>query len=157
MLLAQLSKMVVSKTLNKQTETYTYLHQIAENIKRRSLIFLFTDMFQTSIDAMKLFEALRHLKHNKHEVVLFHVIDKEKELNFNFDNTPKRFIDVETNEFINLYPDTVKEGYESAVDDYFKGIKSKCLQYQIKYVEADINKSFDTILTTYMVERQKFK
>lgn len=156
MLLNQLSNTVVSKPLNKQTETYTYLHQIAENIHRRSLIFFFTDMFQTSTDDVKLFEALRHLKHNKHEVVLFHVIDKEKELKFDFDNAPKRFIDVETNEFINLYPDTVKESYQTAVNDYFKSIKLKCLQYQIKYVEADINQPFDKILTTYMVERQKF-
>jgi len=156
MLLSQLSNTVVSKPLNKQTETYTYLHQIAENIHRRSLIFFFTDMFQTSTDHVKLFEALRHLKHNKHEVVLFHVIDKEKELKFDFDNAPKRFIDLETNEFINLYPDTIKEGYESAVEDYFKTIKLKCLQYQIKYVEADVNQSFNKILTTYMVERQKF-
>ena len=156
MLLKQLSEMVITKQLNKQTETYTYLHQIAEKIHRRSMIFFFTDMFQTSTDEVKLFEALRHLKYNKHEVVLFHVIDKEKELSFNFDNTPRRFIDVETNEYINLYPDTIKEGYEEAVEDYFKSIRLKCGQYKIKYVEADINKSFDKILTTYMVERQKF-
>ena len=156
MLLSQLAQTVITKQINKQTETYRYLHQIAEKIHRRSLIFFFTDMFQTSDGSDKLFEALRHLKHNKHEVVLFHVMDKAKELRFDFDNTPKRFIDVETNEFINLYPDTVKESYERAVDDYFKSIRLKCLQYQIKYVEADINKPFDTILTTYMVERQKF-
>lgn len=156
MLLKQLGNMVITKQLNKQTETYTYLHQIAEKIHRRSMIFFFTDMFQTSTDEVKLFEALRHLKYNKHEVVLFHVIDKEKELSFNFDNTPRRFIDVETNEYINLYPDTIKEGYEQAVEDYFKSIRLKCGQYKIKYVEADINKSFDKILTTYMVERQKF-
>lgn len=156
MLLKQLGNMVISKQVNKQTETYTYLHQIAENIHRRSMIFFFTDMFQTSTDEVKLFEALRHLKYNKHEVVLFHVIDKEKELSFNFDNTPRRFIDVETNEYINLYPDTIKDGYEQAVEDYFKSIRLKCGQYKIKYVEADINKSFDKILTTYMVERQKF-
>ncbi|MGC1472345.1 MAG: DUF58 domain-containing protein [Psychroserpens sp.] len=156
MLLSQLAQTVITKQINKQTETYRYLHQIAEKIHRRSLIFFFTDMFQTSDGSDKLFEALRHLKHNKHEVVLFHVMDKAKELRFDFDNTPKRFIDVETNEFINLYPNTVKESYERAVDDYFKSIRLKCLQYQIKYVEADINKPFDTILTTYMVERQKF-
>ncbi|WP_299225544.1 DUF58 domain-containing protein [uncultured Psychroserpens sp.] len=156
MLLSELANMVISKQLNKQTETYTYLHQIAENIHRRSLIFFFTDMFQTATDDVKLFEALRHLKHNKHEVVLFHVIDKDKELKFDFDNAPKRFIDLETNEFINLYPDTIKEGYETSVKDYFKTIKLKCGQYQIKYVEADINKPFNKILTTYMVERQKF-
>lgn len=156
MLLNQLSHTVVSKPVNKQTETYTYLHQIAENIHRRSMIFLFTDMFQTSEDDTKLFEALQHLKYNKHEVILFHVFDKEKELQFDFDNKPKRFIDVETGEFINLYADSIKDNYNKAVDNYFKAVRLKCTQYKIKYVEANINKDFNNILTTYMLERQKF-
>lgn len=156
MLLHQLSDMVNSRPLNKQTETYTYLHLIAEKIHRRSLIFFFTDMFQTSTDEVKLFEALRHLKHNKHEVVLFHIFDGKKELEFDFDNTPKRFIDVETGEYINLYPDSIKDDYETSVKKYFNDIRLKCGQYQIKYVEADINKDFDKILTTYMIERHRF-
>ena len=156
MLLTKLSEAVVVKPKTQITETYKYLHQIADKIHRRSLIFVFTDMFQTSEDDEKLFEALRHLKHNKHEVVLFHVFDKEKELTFNFHNGPKRFIDIETGEFINLYPDNVKVNYEKAVSDYFDNLKLKCGQYRIKYVEADINSGFNNILTTYMIERQKF-
>ena len=156
MLLNHLSDAVVSNPLNKETETYKYLHEIAEKIHRRSMIFLFTDMFQTSEDAVKLFEALRHLKYNKHEVILFHVFDKEKELTFNFDNKPKRFIDVETGAYINLYADTIKDSYKKTVSDYFEALRLKCAQYKIKYVEADINKNFDNILTTYMIERQKF-
>lgn len=155
MLLHELSNSVLSKPVNKQTETYKYLHEIAENIHRRSLIFLFTDMFQTSEDE-KLFEALRHLKYNKHEVVLFHVFDKEKELDFDFDNKPKRFIDVETGAHINLYADAIKTDYSETVNNYFSALRLKCAQYKIKYVEADINKNFNNILTTYMVERQKF-
>lgn len=157
MLLTQLSKIVVSRPINKQTDTYTYLHQIAEKLHRRSLIFFFTDMFQTTTDDTKLFEALRHLKHKKHEVVLFHVFDKQKELTFDFENTPKRFVDVETGAHINLYPETMKDAYEKAVSAYFDDLRVKCGQYQIKYVEADITKDFDKILTTYMVERGKFK
>ncbi|MHA7844560.1 MAG: DUF58 domain-containing protein [Winogradskyella sp.] len=156
MLLSKLSEAAVSKSESKSTETYTYLHQIAEKIHRRSLIFVFTDMFQTSEDDEKLFEALRHLKHNKHEVVLFHVFDKTRELAFEFDNRPKRFIDVETGEHINLYPDNIKDNYEKAVKNYFKSLRLKCGQYRIKYVEADIRKGFNQILTTYMIERQKF-
>ncbi|NRD21873.1 DUF58 domain-containing protein [Winogradskyella litoriviva] len=156
MLLHKLNEAVVSKPETKTTETYRYLHQIAEKIHRRSLIFVFTDMFQTSEDDEKLFEALRHLKYNKHEVVLFHVFDKERELNFNFDNRPKRFIDVETGEHINLYADNVKYNYEKAVKDYFTDLKIKCGQYRIKYVEADIKAGFNNILTTYIIERQKF-
>lgn len=156
MLLHQLSAAVVSKSEAKTTETYKYLHQIAEKIHRRSLIFVFTDMFQTSENDEKLFESLRHLKHNKHEVVLFHVFDKEKEQFFDFDNRPKRFIDVETGDYINLYADNIKDNYERAVNKYFKDLKMKCGQYRIKYVEADINAGFDSVLTTYMIERQKF-
>ena len=156
MLLSQLSDMLVSKSIKKETETYQYLHEIAEKIHRRSMIFLFTDMFQSSIDQDKLFEALRHLKYNKHEVILFHVFDKEKELTFDFDNRPKRFVDVETGDYINLYADTIQENYNKAVSDYFETLKLKCAQYKIKYVEADINKDFNNILTTYMIERQKF-
>lgn len=156
MLLAKLSEAVTSKPESQTTETYKYLHQIAEKIHRRSLIFLFTDMFQTSEDDEKLFEALRHLKHNKHEVVLFHVFDKEKELTFDFDNQPKRFVDLETGESIDLYPDNIKENYEIAVKNYFDNLRLRCGQYRIKYVEADVNGGFNQILTTYMIERQKF-
>lgn len=156
MLLSALSDVALSKSENKGTETYKYLHEIAEKIHKRSMIFLFTDMFQASEDDTKMFEALRHLKYNKHEVVLFHVMDKKKELEFDFDNTPKRFLDVETGEYINLYADSIKESYRESVGKYFKNLRLKCGQYKIKYVEADINADFNQILTTYLIERQKF-
>ncbi|OBQ55136.1 DUF58 domain-containing protein [Tamlana sp. s12] len=156
MLLSALSEVAISNLEKKQTDTYKYLHEIAEKIHKRSMIFLFTDMFQASEDDSKMFEALRHLKYNKHEVVLFHVMDKKKELEFDFNNTPKRFVDVETGEYINLYADAVKESYRDTVEKYFTNLRLKCGQYKIKYVEADINADFNQILTTYLIERQKF-
>ncbi|WP_067147042.1 DUF58 domain-containing protein [Pseudotamlana agarivorans] len=156
MLLSALSEVAISNSEKKQTDTYKYLHEIAEKIHKRSMIFLFTDMFQASEDDSKMFEALRHLKYNKHEVVLFHVMDKKKELEFDFNNTPKRFVDVETGEYINLYADAVKESYRDTVEKYFTNLRLKCGQYKIKYVEADINADFNQILTTYLIERQKF-
>jgi hypothetical protein len=55
-----------------------------------------------------------------------------------------------------VYPENIKENYEAAVESYFKTLRLRCGQYGIKYVEADITKGFNPILTTYMVERQKF-
>ena len=156
MLLDQLNKTIVNTTKNKSTETFKFLHQIAEKIHRRSLIFLFTDMFQASTEPEKLFEALRHLKYNKHEVILFHTYDSIRELHFDFDNSPKKFIDVETGEYINAYAENIKENYEKEVASFFNDLRLKCAQYGIKYVDADIHKNFNKILTTYMVERQKF-
>lgn len=156
MLLNQLSSLIESTPQNNTTDTFTYLHHIAEKIHRRSMIFLFTDMFQPGTNQDKLFEALRHLKYNKHEVILFHVYDSQRELQFNFDNIPKRFVDVETGEHIDLYSDNIRDGYHKEVNNYFEALKLKCSQYKIKYVEADINKDFDNILTTYMIERRRF-
>ncbi|MEK6152318.1 DUF58 domain-containing protein [Flavobacteriaceae bacterium 3-367] len=156
MLLATLSKISLDTGPAKSTETYKYIHQIAEKMHRRSLIFLFTDMFQTTTNKDQLFDALRHLKYNKHEVVLFHLLDKDKEYRFNFENTPKRFVDVETGEHIDLYADTIKAAYEREIGSYIGELKLKCAQYKIKYVDVDIHANFSKVLNTYMIERQKF-
>jgi len=156
LLLGHLNNAISQSRKEITTKTYTHLHLIAEKLKRRSLVFLFTDMFQSDAEEEQLFEALQHLKYNKHEVVLFHTYDKSKELEFDFSNRPKRFVDVETGEHVNLYADNIKESYEKAVQTYFSDLKLKCGQYRIKYVTADINEGFNKILTTYLVERQKF-
>lgn len=156
MLLGELNRIAAGPAGTTTTDSFTYLHQIAEKLKRRSLVFLFTDMFQADKEEKELFEALKHLKYNKHEVVLFHVINKEKELNFQFDNAPRRFTDVETGEHIDLYADNFRETYTNAVAGYFNALKLQCAKYRIKYVQADVGETFEKILTTYLVERQKF-
>ena len=66
-------------------------------------------MFQADKNEEELFAALRHLKYNKHEVVLFHTFDGKLELNFDFDDSPKKFVDVETGEQINLFAGNIKD------------------------------------------------
>jgi uncharacterized protein (DUF58 family) len=155
MLVHQLEQLLTASS-KTATETYKYLHEIAEKIHRRSLIFLFTDMFQTSKEDEALFEALRHLKYNKHEVVLFHTYDGKTELNFNFDNSPKKFVDVETGDEINIYAENVQEKYTDLIENYFKELKSKCLQYKIDYVPVDIHLGFNEVLTNYLIKRKNF-
>jgi len=138
------------------TKTYEVLHQIAEKLHRRSLIFLFTDMLQPEQETDKLFEALRHLKHNKHELVLFHVYDKATEYNFKFDNAPKRFVDVESGAAVDVHPEALQQSYEAAIEAYFKDLRTTCGQYKINYVGVDIKEGFDKLLTAFLVERQKF-
>lgn len=156
MLLSQMNTALEGGRKEVTTQTYSYLHLIAEKLKRRSLVFLFSDMFQTETEEEKLFEALQHLKYNKHEVVLFHTYDGQKEWEFDFSNRPKRFMDVETGAYVNLYADTIRESYEKVVGEYFERLKLKCGQYRIHYVKADINQGFNKVLTTYLLERQKF-
>ena len=138
------------------TKTYEVLHQIAEKLHRRSLIFLFTDMLQPEQAAEKLFEALRHLKHNKHELVLFHVYDKATEYSFKFDNSPKRFVDMESAAAVDVRPEAFQQSYEAAMEAYFKDLRTTCGQYKINYVGVDIKEGFEKLLTTFFLERQKF-
>ncbi|MCK4561853.1 MAG: DUF58 domain-containing protein [Flavobacteriaceae bacterium] len=155
MLLNELKNLLLSVP-KTTTSTYTVLHQIAEKIHRRSLIFLFTDMLQADKKEEDLFAALRHLKYNKHEVVLFHTFDGKHELNFDFENTPKKFVDVETGEQINLFTGNIKESYLKSVKKYFNELKLKCMQYKIDYVPVDITKGYNQILQTYFISRNNF-
>ncbi|WP_396149626.1 DUF58 domain-containing protein [Flavobacterium sp.] len=155
MILNKLEDLLENSKVAKPTETVTFLHQIAEKMHRRSMIVLFTDMFQNG-EEEKLFNALQHLKHNKHKVVLFHVVDEKRELNFDFDNTPRKFIDVESGETVNLFAENIKEVYEKSVDSYFKKVAMTCAQNKIKYVPVNVGANFEKILTTYLVEKQMF-
>ncbi|HBI01680.1 MAG TPA: DUF58 domain-containing protein, partial [Flavobacterium sp.] len=155
MVLNKLEDLLENPKTSKPTETVTFLHQIAEKMQRRSMIILFTDMFQSG-EEEALFNALQHLKHNKHKVVLFHVVDEKRELNFDFDNAPRKFIDVETGETVNLFAENIKEAYEKSVDSYFKKVAMTCAQNKIKYVPVNVGANFEKILTTYLVEKQMF-
>jgi len=159
MILDTLENLLAKPAAQKSTDTVTFLHQIAEKIHRRSMIILFTDMFQNNSSASNeesLFNALQHLKHNKHKVVVFHVFDKKTELNFDFDNTPKKFIDVETGEEVTVFADNVKEQYQLQAKSYFKKLALTCSQYRIKYIPVSVDESFEKILMTYLVEKQNF-
>lgn len=155
MLLNILEELLEKPKQTKTTDTITYLHQIAEKMHRRSMIVLFTDMFQNQ-DKEKLFNALQHLKHNKHKVVVFHVYDKQTEIEFDFDNAPRKFIDVESGEELNLFAENIKGFYEEKIKLYFNEIAMTCAQNKIKYIPVSVDESFEKILTTYLVEKQMF-
>src|SRR5690606_1136670 len=155
-LLQAMEPLLEKPTVTRQTNSYTYVHQIAEKIQRRSFIAYFTDMFQTEIDSAQLSMALQHLKYNKHQVVLFHDLDKEKELIFQFENRAKRFVDIETNQEIDLFPEQIQQNHKKAMEQYHEMLKLRCAQYGIKYVEVDIAKNIHKILQAYLIEQQKF-
>jgi len=159
MLLSQLEDLLQNKKETRPTDTVTFLHQIAEKMHRRTMVVLFTDMFHPKTSGGNeeaLFNALQHLKHNKHKVVLFHVVDAQTEVNFDFDNGPRKFVDVETGEEVNIFADNIKELYEKEVKHYFRKIEMTCMQNKIRYVPVNVGEDFEKILTTYLVEKQSF-
>ena len=147
---------LLNKTVYEEastTQSAKALDQIAEIIHKRSLVVIFSDLFEDQSHLESIFAALQHLKYKKHDVVLFHVTDKKQEMDFEFENRPYHFIDIETKEEIKLNPNQVKEMYTQKIMEYTESIKLKCGQYKIDFVEADINQGFDTVLQTYLVKR----
>jgi uncharacterized protein (DUF58 family) len=137
----------------RNTNIAEALHQIAETIHKRSLVVIFSDMFESGTDTEYLFSALQHLKHKKHEVVLFHVTDRQKEIDFDFDNRPYRFIDMETGQELKVNPTDVRQQYLAKMSSFYEDLKLKCAQYRIDLIEANINEGFDSILKAYLAKR----
>ena len=139
------------------TRVARVLHEVAENIHKRSLVVIFSDMFDSSEKTDDLFKALQHLKHNKHEVIVFHVMDYPTELLFEFDDRPMEFVDLETQEKIKLNPADIKERYRLEADNFHQSLKMRCNQYKIDFVEADVQSDFNSVLQTYLIKRAKMR
>lgn len=140
---------------NKKTALAQVIHELAERIHKRSLVLIFSDMFENSSGTDEFFSALQHLKHNKHEVIMFHVADKKKEFGFEYDNRPYKFIDMESGQEIKLYPEEVKQQYLEGIGQFRKDLVLRCGQYKIDLVEADINEPFSQVLLPYLVKRSR--
>ncbi|MGB4776611.1 MAG: DUF58 domain-containing protein [Daejeonella sp.] len=157
-LFAELQKLMTADPRGKQTAVATALHEIAEQIHKRSLVIIFSDMLGnvTPQDQLNdIFSALQHLNHNNHEIVIFNVLDHKKELDFEFDNRPYHFVDMESGEELKLNPQNVKETYLQQVESYHKELQLKCAQYKIDLIDADIHLGFYQLLNAYLIKRAK--
>lgn len=138
-----------------QTDITESLHRLAEMLHKRSLVIIFSDMMDNMQRLDEMFAALQHFKHYKHEVILFHVVDKKLEENLDLDDRPYRFVDMETKEMIKLNPVEVREKYTKSFSEMRKELEVRCGRYQIDYVQADINQGFEGILLPYLFKRER--
>jgi hypothetical protein len=95
------------------------------------------------------------MKHNKHEVVLFHVMDKKLELDFELENRPYNLVDMETGESIKLQPAEFKEQYKTSIEAYFNELIMRCINYKIDFHPIDLNEDLNAVLVNYMLKRSK--
>jgi uncharacterized protein (DUF58 family) len=141
----------------RNTRVATVLHELAEKTHRRSLIVLFSDMFEGGTDDDEIFKALQHLKHNKHEVILFHVTDHDTELDFKFNDRPYEFIDLESGEKLLLNPTEIKEQFTTQLIAYHQSLKMKCNQLKIDFISANIHEGYSEVLQAYLIKRSKMR
>jgi uncharacterized protein (DUF58 family) len=145
-----------SGVVNKSTRVADVLHEIAEKTHRRSLVVIFSDMFEGGDDD-EIIKALQHLKHNKHEVILFHITDHNTELDFKFEEKPYEFVDLESGEKLMLNPHEIKDQFEKELKEYHLKLKMKCNQLKIDFISANIQDGYSEVLQTYMIKRSKMR
>lgn len=156
-ILRHLNDLLREKPLHKKTDVSRAIHEIAEKIHNRSLVVLFTDMFDSSDDQDAVFRALQHLKHKKHEVLLFHVTDFRTERHFEFANKPHEFIDLESGVRVKMNPYEYKMSYLEMSESFYHKIKLRCGELKIDFIEVDIMEDVEVVLGNYLIKRSKMK
>ncbi|HCQ30291.1 MAG TPA: DUF58 domain-containing protein [Flavobacteriales bacterium] len=141
----------------KKSNVSETLHLIAEMIPKRSLVVIFSDMFDNLHREDDVFSALQHLRFKNHEVIVFHTLDIKKELEFEFSSRPYEFVDMETQEKIKVNTAEIASVYKQKSAERQKKLKLKCGQYGIDYVQCDIQKPLSQIIMTYLAFRKKNK
>lgn len=143
-----------SEAQQKTNDTITALHSVAELCHRRSLVIIFTDFLDNPSKMDELFHALQHLKHNKHEVIVFHVVQKKTEIDFELENRPYYLVDMETGAKMKVQPGELKSTYHQTVSAYFEELKIRMINNKIDYIQVDIDKGYDQVLLGYLLKRQ---
>jgi uncharacterized protein (DUF58 family) len=153
--LEELLESKVDKITPVKTKMTEVLHQMAEEMPRRSLVVIFSDMLDFSGDREGVYAALQHLRFNKHEVVIFHVVESESEELLNLENRPYTFIDPETLQEIKVNPATVQAEYQQKWAKWRAEWSLKCNQLQIDWMDVNIANGFQDVMQTYLLKRQK--
>ena len=134
----------------KDTDVGIVLHEMAERIKKRGLIILISDLFD---ETENIINGLKHFRHNKQEIIVFHVMDR-KELNFDFSNRTK-FKDMETDEQITTEPWKIRKIYQKAIQSYQDELRLRCREQKIDYVPLFTDQNLDLALNEYLKKRQR--
>jgi len=135
-----------------ETDLAATFHQLAESIKRRGLIIILSDLLD---DEREVLRALRHFRHRRHEVLIFHVLDRA-ELRFPYDRLTD-FVDLETNARLQVDPHFVRAEYLEQFRRFLNTYRQGASESNIEYVLADTTTSFERLLMAYLIRRSKVR
>lgn len=138
----------------KKTASAKVIHEVAERLNHRSLVVIVTDLFENVDKHDQLISALKHLRHRKHEVLLFNVMEKKSERELDFPDRRYRLEDMETGTEMEVLPAQVREDYKQKVQEYTHRFKMACSEFQIDFEEVDTQSSFDLVLLAYLNKRK---
>lgn len=151
----EIDRPIDRKSASRASNIAENLHILAEKIHKRTLVVIFTDALVKDYDWNPLMDSLRHLRHCKHEVILFHTLQKETEVDFQFANSPHEFIDMESRQLIKLQPSQIAESYRQSIQKKIEDIRHHATMLRIECVPAYTDQGFDNIIQPFLLKRSK--
>jgi len=133
-----------------ETEIAPVLHQLAKSIVKRGLIILISDLLD---DPDQVIMGLKHFRHKRHEVIVFHILDPQ-ELEFAF-SSRTRFRDLETGEMITTEPWHIQKAYSQQMQQFIEAYRTRCRQQNIDYLQITTDKPLDLALSEYLLKRRR--
>ncbi len=156
-ILAELEKILTKPSVSRKTFPAENLHLIAESIRKQTFSVLFTDLWLPSADPSELIDAIKHLRYKSSELIVFHVLYKKEEELFDYDNVPTRFVDLETGQSLNIYPNELKKHYRETFGKFLNKFRESFYNYRIDYVPVDTSTPYHEIISSYLQKRLRMK
>ena len=135
---------------SERTDTSKTFHDLAERFRRRGLIIVITDLFD---DPEAVMQGLAHFRHKKHEVVLFHLLDRA-EVDFPYDDLIE-FEDMETGETIQVQSRMARAQVREAVETFMEDYRRRCADHRIDYVRVLTDRPVEQTLLSYLAKRSR--
>jgi uncharacterized protein (DUF58 family) len=153
---AELEKFFAAYTPTKASDTYIAkaLNEVAQSIPKRGMVMVFTDLWSSGENEEDFMNALSHLKHERHEVVVFHLYSRTIEQDFTLENRPYILVDMETGEELRMLPNEFKSQYIARYEKGLSALKLKCGDLAVDFVPLAIEDGYNEVLTRYLLKRQ---
>ncbi len=153
-LISMLENRLHQPPTGRSTSIGASLHALADRLPRRSLVVVFTDTLEADNNLLGVQDALQHLRFNKHEVIVFQVLDGQKERQFAFENRPYEFVDPETGETVRVQAAQAREAYLQALNSHLAQLRNYTLQNRIDLAEVDIAEPVEDVLRRFLARRR---
>jgi uncharacterized protein (DUF58 family) len=141
---------IANQKPSETTNVGSTLHEMAERIKRRGLVVILSDLLD---DAENIISGLKHFRYNRHEVIVFHILDP-RERDFAFPREAV-FKDMETGEEMTTLPYQIKKDFARQVQAFSDEIAKACRQSNIDYYPIDTSMPFDKALYAFLAKRER--
>ena len=149
--LFQVLKVLDDLPPGRGTKVGEVLHRVAEQIPRRGLVILLSDMMD---DAGAIIDGLKHFRHRGHEVVAFQILDP-REIDLGFDGEVEFEALEEPGRKLRLEPAHLRDGYQRRFEAWRTTLRRECRNQLVDLVEITTETPFARGLAAYLQKRRR--